>query len=305
MITGPLQHRWQMQLRKGIKIEGRRLTNLRFADDILLLGHSPEQLQGMLGELMLSASPHGLNINTDKTKALNNGIGRRAGCKFLKVAGNKVEVVSELQYYLGRRLCLSEPHDVEIRSRIQKGKGAFFHYKLALTNANVSVVKRIKLLDSVVTPVVLFGSASWTMTKSREAMLMTAQRELLRRVVGCKRGRDEAQLVEPWVDYVKRSTHIAEMWRNRANVSDWIVAQRRRKWAWAGHCARRDDDRWSHMILLYTPASQRLPGRPCRTWVDTLEELVEEKFGEGVSWLGLAANREAWKELGSAFAEKG
>ena len=53
-----------------------RLTNLRFADDILLIGRSLHHVRTMLRDLVQDAGKVGLEIHPGKTKILNNGIGK-------------------------------------------------------------------------------------------------------------------------------------------------------------------------------------------------------------------------------------
>eukprot|EP00973_Karenia_brevis_P022087 3037431-Karenia_brevis.AAC.1 len=67
-----------------------------------------------------------------------------------------------------------------------------------------------------------------------------------------------------------RATGIAEHMARKAKVSDWIRRQRESKWSWAGHVARRQDGRWSHTILDWTPQSSRKPGHPRLRWSDRL-----------------------------------
>ena len=51
-----------------------------------------------------------------------------------------------------------------------------------------------------------------------------------------------------WVDWIRWATSIAAASLKRAGIDDWVVAQRRRKFKWAGHVARRTDGRWCTLI---------------------------------------------------------
>ena len=73
-IMAPLQDAWQRK-RWGVPLEnrtGRRLTNLRFVDDILIVASSKEQAQQMLEDLIEAAAACGLSIHRGKTKVLSN-----------------------------------------------------------------------------------------------------------------------------------------------------------------------------------------------------------------------------------------
>ena len=57
---------------KGIKIDGKRLSNLRFADDIFLIGESREEVENLIQELIVACKKVGLEINVNKTKYMSN-----------------------------------------------------------------------------------------------------------------------------------------------------------------------------------------------------------------------------------------
>ena len=58
---------------------------------------------------------------------------------------------------------------------------------------------------------------------------------------------------ETWIQYLIRATGIAEQAAQKAGVKDWVREQRRRKWHWAGHVARRWDGKCSHTLLEWQP----------------------------------------------------
>ena len=93
------------------------LTNLRFADDILLTGRSLAGVRRMLAELMDEAREVGLEVHMGKTKILSNGIGRDCKLKETLVNDVKVEILDPAAstMYLGRALNLVEPHDAELK----------------------------------------------------------------------------------------------------------------------------------------------------------------------------------------------
>ena len=141
------------------------------------------------------------------------------------------------------------------------------------------------------------------MTQTREAKLRVHQRKMLRWMVGCgrkplesngegsqtdeegeepepKEEEDEVTAegpldLENWIDYIRRSTGIAEDCLKHAKLEDWVAGQRRRKWRWAGHTARRHDGRWSNKILFCnTFPGRRHVGHPKSRWRDAIEKFV-------------------------------
>ena len=66
--------RWQKKKRNGNLLEQERdcLTNLRFADDVMLFATSKEQIRNMMCEFKEATEKVGLRIHPDKTKILSN-----------------------------------------------------------------------------------------------------------------------------------------------------------------------------------------------------------------------------------------
>ena len=57
---------------KGINIDGEYLSHLIFADDIVLVAKSPQELESMLTDIHLASKPVGLSMNLSKTKVMLN-----------------------------------------------------------------------------------------------------------------------------------------------------------------------------------------------------------------------------------------
>ena len=86
---------------------------------------------------------------------------------------------------------------------------------------------------------------------------------------------------------------------DKAKVEDWVESQRRMKWRWAGHVARRHDSRWSAQVLWWSKMpGRRGVGKPCTRWVDDLRKFVQDKMGgEEQDWYWIAQIREDWEAL--------
>ena len=57
---------------KGVRVDGKFLSNLRFADDIVIFSRSTTEAQAMLGELNEAGRKIGLRINRKKTQFMKN-----------------------------------------------------------------------------------------------------------------------------------------------------------------------------------------------------------------------------------------
>ena len=312
---GPAKRKWY-QKKWGLKLAYGRdgnVTNLRFADDILLIGKSLFQVQEMLADLAEGARSVGLEMHPNKTKILNNGLGNQQAQRRAELAGWSVEILqrSESTMYLGRLLNLCDPHDTEIDFRIKRGWAKFAMYKKDLTDKHYSLFQRLRLFHSVVTPTILYGCASWAMTAAREQQLRTVQRKMLRSILGqgrqliCQNSslsstsageandHDEQETLENWVQWKQRTTREARQALDKIGIPDWADEQRRRLWKWAGHVAQRCDGRWSKRALCWFPEGPRLPGRPKRRWEDSLNEYCKYRY-DHTNWVKLAQDREEW-----------
>ena len=114
---------------------------------------------------------------------------------------------------------------------------------------------------------------------------------------------DSDRDLEGWIEFVSRSTHIAEEWSTRVGVQDWLSEHYRRKFRLAGHLARRTDGRWSTRVLDVVPAGgSRARGHPSMRWTDDLNRFSFVAHGlEAGQWIELTGNREMWASLESAF----
>ena len=107
------------------------------------------------------------------------------------------------------------------------------------------------------------------------------------------------------MDYIRRATGIAEEQLAKTRLEDWVAGQRRRKWRWAGHVARRHDNRWSNKILFVNEFDgRRKAGHPKTRWRDTIESFVNNH----TTWLGhewtiLAQDEHTWKSLEDRFVQ--
>ncbi|CAE8615196.1 unnamed protein product, partial [Polarella glacialis] len=307
----------------GIEMEqGRLLQNLRFADHVLLVASSLHDLREMLGDLMEVAKEMGLEMHLGKTKILANSIGQeqRRMRTTVSVRNQEVEFLAlgDSTMYLGRSLSFGDYHGTEIQHRISKGWNKVWSLKKTLCDRSHSLKARLKLFDATITPTVLYGSCSWTLTAARERMLQTVQRRMLRKIIVSNRrmvpmgaeedgassvsspadgglidfnnDEEDQEQLEPWLDWIKRLTHTAEDQMRMEGIDDWVRQQRRRKWKWAGHAARRTDGRWSTTIIHWTPTDgRRRVGHPGKRWIDCIDHVMSRcsNVGRG-DWFLLA-----------------
>ena len=307
-----LKQKWSRK-RWGVKLEGpRRLQNFRFADDLLLVGRSLGQAKGMLEDLIHEAKAFGLEVHMDKTKVLWNGVGQATAETRLDIDGKQFEILGSdsSTMYLGRMLCLRNDitHDVELKKRMAKGWAKFAVYREELTNPHYSLKQRMQIFTSVIQPCILYGCVSWTMTAQRTAKLQTTQRRMMRKILDTKRRRqterDGSEVLETYVDWIRRATRRVEEVMSQYGVPDWVEESRRRKFRWAGKVFRRTDGRWTTQVLKSPSTGSRRSGRPINRWSLTLDKFfdeVSEAMGTNVDWKTIATDEDSWHAYEDQF----
>ena len=278
------------------------LTNLRFADDILLIATSKEMLCSMISDLQQAAKLVGLNMHMGKTKILTNSYARHTERQeWCEVGGAKIEILASADStkYLGRSLSLTDFHTTELEARIGAAWRCFLARKEELCNKKYPLQERLRLFEATVSKTALYGCECWTMSAADRSRLQTTQRKMLRWIVGISRWKSssvaqsetsnssdkhssssgssdsETEGPTPWeenfVDWIQRATGLATWELRKANLEDWVTQQRRIYWRWAGHTCRRIDDRWAVKALRWTPThGSRAVGHPKKRWIDDL-----------------------------------
>ena len=190
-----LQPQWKRQ-QKGLGLTSHDctpLTNLRFTDGVLLFAQTLPQLTKMLQDISTEAMKVGLELHPDKTKILHNQQHRRTRQQpeQTNVNGMNIEILpySSSQKYLGRRFTFQDPMRNEIESRIAAGWRKFCLLKHELTTKTYSIKDRLRLFHGTITPTILYGCSSWTLTGELENRLRRTQRQMLRMIINPPRRR--------------------------------------------------------------------------------------------------------------------
>ena len=117
---------------KGVKVGGKLLKDIRFADDQAMVAESVKELQEIMDKLVEVGRKYDMKINVKKTKTMR--ISRRGGSVVnIVIDGKNVEQVKKF-IYLGAMITEDGRCDVEIKTRIGMAKDAFNKRRELLTN---------------------------------------------------------------------------------------------------------------------------------------------------------------------------
>ena len=260
------KRKYGVQLEPGLN---ERLTNLRFADDILLIGTTLPQIKQMLADMAEECSKVGLKLHPDKTKILHNNKGYGRHVKEAKAGDMVIEVLGAdcSTMYLGRLLSITDPHDTEMQHRTKKAWGKFATYRDELTNKDVPLKLRMKLFHSVVTPTMLYGCSSWVMTATREKKVQGTQMRMMRIILKRPRKVDEnTGDKEDWVTWVRRTTAEAREKQRTYKIDDWTKIVKTRQQKWKAKVEALDLNKWAKQAFEWQPIGFRRVGRPLKRW---------------------------------------
>src|SRR3989442_1660151 len=109
---------------EGIGFGGVNITNLRYADDAVLVAEKRRKMQKMIDRLNTTCKAYGMEINVKKTKVMiMNGTAKTEGDEVVYSVGRPLEQVSRFKY-LGSWITEDARSDEDIRARVGMAKAA-------------------------------------------------------------------------------------------------------------------------------------------------------------------------------------
>ena len=145
----------------GIKIAGRNINNLRYADNTTLMAESEEELKSLLMEVKEESEKVGLKLNIQKTKIM-------ASCPITsrQIDGETVETVSDF-ISLGSQITADGDCSHEIKRHLILGRKVMTNLDCILKSRDITLLTKVCLVKAMVFPVVMYGCESWTVKKSK------------------------------------------------------------------------------------------------------------------------------------------
>ena len=144
----------------GIKIAGRNINNLRFADDTTLMAESEEELKSLLMKVKVESEKVGLKLNIQKTQIMVSG-----PITSWEIDGETVETVSDF-IFLGSKITADGNCNHEIKRRLLLGRKGMTNLDSILKSRDIALPTKVCLVKAMVFPVVMYGCESWTVKKA-------------------------------------------------------------------------------------------------------------------------------------------
>ena len=143
----------------GIKIVGRNINNLRYADDTTLMAESEEELKSLLMKVKEESEKVGLKLNIQKTMIMASG-----STTSWQIDGETVETVSDF-IFGGSKITADGDCSHEIKRHLLLVKKVMTNLDSILKSRDITFPTKAHPVKAMVFPVVMCGCESWTIKK--------------------------------------------------------------------------------------------------------------------------------------------
>ena len=144
----------------GIRIAGRNINNLRYADDTTLMAESEEELKSLLMKVKEESEKVGLKLNIQKTKIMASG-----PITSWEIDGETVETVSDF-ILGGSKITADSDRSHEIKRRLLLGRKVMTNLDSIFKSKDITLLTKVCLVKAMDIPVVMYGCESWTVKKN-------------------------------------------------------------------------------------------------------------------------------------------
>ena len=145
----------------GIKIAGRNINHLRYANDTTLMAESEEELKSLLMKVKEESEKAGYKLNIQKMKIKASG-----PITPWEIDGETVETMSDFIFW-GSKITADGDCSHEIKRRLLLGRKVMTNLESIFKSIAISLPTKVHLVKAMVFPVVMYGCESWTVKKAK------------------------------------------------------------------------------------------------------------------------------------------
>ena len=142
----------------GIKIAGRNINSLRYADDITLMAESKEERKSLLMKVEEENEKVGLKLNIQKTKIMES-------ITSWQIDGETMETETDF-IFLGSKITAHSDCSHELKRRLLLGRKAMTNLDSILKIRDITLPRKVHLVKAMVFLLVMYGCESWTTKKA-------------------------------------------------------------------------------------------------------------------------------------------
>ena len=145
----------------GIKIAGRNINNLTYADDTTLKAESEEELKSLLMKVKEESEKVGWKLNIQKTKIMASG-----PITSWQIYGETVETVADF-IFLGSKITADGDCSHEIKRCLLLGRKAMTNLDSIFKSRDITLPTKVRLVKAMDFPVVMYRCEIWTVKKAK------------------------------------------------------------------------------------------------------------------------------------------
>ena len=266
----------------GVKIGRLGISELAYADDVVILAEDMQFLDMAFRDFCRAAAKIGLQVNESKTKLMHvqRGVAFQEGQEI--VGDLNIERVNCFTY-LGSKLAPNNDIDLEVSTRISAATRAFYGLRQLFCTRLLSRRTKLRLYSTMIRPVLTYGAETWSVTQTIEAKILRFENNTLKTICGPIFDVELGRWRRRYAREVRQLTALPL-------VTDHIRSSRIR---WLGHILRSGPERTTYNVFNEIMAGRRPRGRPRTRWKDVLmadlrlldidpeniEELAEDRRG--------------------------
>ena len=155
---------WDMlcwtEAQTGIKVAGRNINNLRYANDTILIAKSKAELKSLLMKVKEENEKVGLKLNIQKTKIMAS-----SPITSWQIHGETMETVTDF-ILEGSKITADGDCSHEIKRHLLLGRKAMTNLDRILKSKDITLPTKVCLVKAMVFPVVMYECESWTIKKA-------------------------------------------------------------------------------------------------------------------------------------------
>ena len=143
-----------------IKIARRNINNLRYADDTTLMAESEDKLVSLLMKVKEETEKAGLKFNIQKTNIMAS-----SPITLWQIDEETMQTVRDF-IILGSKITADGDFSHEIKRCLLLGRKTMTNIDSILNSRDITLPTKVRLVNAMVFPIVMYGCESWTVKKA-------------------------------------------------------------------------------------------------------------------------------------------